>query len=253
MLGVGLGSVAAAAPASVASDLRVWYDVGQLNSYPGTGTTLSDISGSGDHATLTNGPTYSSTNGGVLTFDRTDDYVISSSSANTVFNPTTGYTIGSWVYPEFNSTDFTDQIGANIAGRVNPASNSDISFALLLGYGSFGMGAVQGIVFVYNQLNSFGFIATTNRWTNNAWNFIMAGHSGSTVKIWVNGTHIGTITGIASNSINYTAHRYTLGYQGSNTFYRLRGKIAASYAYNRLLSDAEVLQNYDTNRGRFGL
>jgi len=253
MIGIGLGSVAAAAPTVVATDIKIWYDLAQLNSYPGSGTALNDLSGNADHATLTNGPVYSSTNGGVLTLDRTDDYIISSSSSNTLFNPTTGYTIGSWVYPEFTAGDFTDQFGANIAGRVNPTTNSDLSFCLLLGYGSFGMGAVQGIVFAYNQLNNFGFLGTTNRWTNNAWNFIMAGHSGSTVKIWVNGSHIGTITGMGTGTLNYTAHRFAVGYQGSNTFYRFRGKVGAAYGYNRLLSDAEILQLYDSTRSRYGL
>ena len=253
MLGMGLGTVAAAAPSIVASNLKLWYDFSQIRSYPGSGTTLSDLSGNGDNATLTNSPTFSSTNGGVLTFDRTDDYVISSSASNTVFAPSTGYTIGSWVYPEFTSGDFTDQFGANICGRVGPTSNGEISYALLLGYGSFGMGAVQGIVYAYNYLNNFGFIGSSNRWTNNAWNFIMAGHSSNTVKIWVNGSHIGTISGMGTGTLNYTNHRFTIGYQGSNTFYRFRGKMGSSYAYNKLLSDAEVLQLYNSTRSRFGL
>ena len=253
MIGIGLGTIAATAPSIVASNLKLWYDFSQIRSYPGSGTTVTDLSGNGDNATLTNGPVYSSTNGGIVTLDYTDDYIISSSASNTQFNPTTGYTIGSWVKPEFLTTDFDNQIGANIAGRANPSSGGDLSFTLLLGYGSFGMGAVRGIVFVYNQVNSFGFLGTTNRWTNNAWNFVMAGHSGTSVKIWVNGSHIGTITGIASNTLNYTTHRYVMGYQGSNTFYRLRGKFGASYAYDKQLSDAEVLQLYNSTRSRFGL
>lgn len=237
----------------VTNELRVWYDISQLISYPTTGTIITDISGNLDSGSLTNGPLYTASNGGGIVLDRTDDYIIGASSTNTVFSPSTGYTMGSWVYPQFTAGDFGDQFGANIAGRANPATNSDLSYTLLLGYGSFGMGAVQGIVFAYNQLNNFGFIGTSNRWTNNAWNFIMAGHSGSTVKIWVNGSHIGTITGMGTGNLNYTAHRYLIGYQGGNTFYRFRGIVGASYAYNRLLTDAEILQNYNATRLRFGL
>jgi hypothetical protein len=237
----------------VTNGLRVWYDISQLRSYPTTGTIITDISGNLDSGSLANGPLYTASNGGGIVLDRTDDYIIGASSTNTVFSPSTGYTMGSWVYPQFTAGDFGDQFGANIAGRANPATNSDLSYTLLLGYGSFGMGAVQGIVYAYNQLNNFGFLGTSNRWTNNAWNFIMAGHSGSTVKIWANGSHIGTITGMGTGNLNYTAHRYLIGYQGSNTFYRFRGTVGASYAYNRLLTDAEILQNYNATRLRFGL
>jgi hypothetical protein len=234
--------------------LKIWYDLSQLISYPTTGTVLTDLTGNLETGTLLNGPTFSTTNGGCLTFDRSDDVVHGTSTTNSLFAPATGFTIGSWVYPEFTTDDFNNtQIGANIAGRGNPTSGGDFTFILGLAYGSFGVGSVRGIVYMYDMLNSFGTIGTTNRWTNNAWNFIMAGHSGTTVKIWINGTHIGTITGIQSVYRNYTTHKYILGMAGANSLYKYRGKIASSFAYNRLLTDAEVLQNYNATRVFFGL
>jgi hypothetical protein len=46
-----------------------------LRSYPGTGTTWTDLSGNGNNGTLVNGVGYNSGNGGSLTFDGVNDNV----------------------------------------------------------------------------------------------------------------------------------------------------------------------------------
>jgi hypothetical protein len=55
--------------------LQLYLDAGNASSYPGSGTTWTDLSGNGRNGTLTNGPTYSSANGGSIVFDGTDDFV----------------------------------------------------------------------------------------------------------------------------------------------------------------------------------
>ena len=63
--------VAASAPSFnyVTSGAQVIYDFGNTASYPGSGTTVSDVSGnSGPSATLRNSPTFSSSNGGIMQF-----------------------------------------------------------------------------------------------------------------------------------------------------------------------------------------
>ena len=60
-------------------------DAGNANSYPGSGTTWSDLSGTGNNATLVNGPTYSSTDGGSIVFDGTNDYVAETSGLSDSF------------------------------------------------------------------------------------------------------------------------------------------------------------------------
>ena len=73
----------------VTSGLVLWLDAGQTRSYPGSGTTWYDLSGNGNNGTLTNGPTYSSTNGGDLIFDGADDYIsINSTNMNFASNQT---------------------------------------------------------------------------------------------------------------------------------------------------------------------
>jgi hypothetical protein len=53
----------------VTDGLTVYLDAGNATSYPGSGATWFDISGSNNHMTLTGSPTYTSANGGVLQFN----------------------------------------------------------------------------------------------------------------------------------------------------------------------------------------
>jgi hypothetical protein len=55
--------------------LQLYLDAGLSSSYPGSGTTWTDLSGNGRNGTLTNGPTYSAADGGSIVFDGTNDFV----------------------------------------------------------------------------------------------------------------------------------------------------------------------------------
>jgi len=59
-------------PRITTNGLVLCLDASDRNSYPGTGTTWYDVSGNGYNATLTNGPTWSST--GYFIFDGSNDY-----------------------------------------------------------------------------------------------------------------------------------------------------------------------------------
>ena len=65
------------------SGLVLCLDAADKNSYSGTGTTWTDLSGNGYNGILTNGPTFSNTNGGIFIFDGTDDYVQTNLNQNT--------------------------------------------------------------------------------------------------------------------------------------------------------------------------
>ena len=67
-------------PSIITSGLVLHLDAGNAASYPGTGTTWTDLSGNSRNGTLTDGPTYSSANGGSIVFDGTNDFVQCSGS-----------------------------------------------------------------------------------------------------------------------------------------------------------------------------
>ncbi|MFM7065351.1 MAG: hypothetical protein ACKO0U_00750, partial [Gammaproteobacteria bacterium] len=63
-----------AGPEIVNSGLVLSLDAGNARSYPGSGSTWTDLAAAARTGTLTNGPTYSSSNGGSIVFDGVNDY-----------------------------------------------------------------------------------------------------------------------------------------------------------------------------------
>jgi hypothetical protein len=73
----------------VTSGLVLALDAADKNSYPGSGTTWTDLSGNGNNGTLVNGPTFSSANGGSIVFDGVDDYVTCGTNSSTLVSSMT--------------------------------------------------------------------------------------------------------------------------------------------------------------------
>ena len=86
----------------VTKDLVYCLDGQDKLSYPGSGTTWTDLSSSSNNGTLTNGPTFDSGNSGVLVFDGTNDYVQTGSD---MFDANSNFTFSMW----FNSDSFAVQ------------------------------------------------------------------------------------------------------------------------------------------------
>ena len=86
-MAIGIGSD------NVESGLVLAIDFANPKSYPGSGTTVYDLSGNGYNGTLTNGPTFSTEYGGALVFDGSNDYI---QFANTILSGTGDFTISIW-------------------------------------------------------------------------------------------------------------------------------------------------------------
>jgi hypothetical protein len=76
-------------PSIITQNLVLCLDAANPKSYPGSGTTWTDLSGNGNTGTLVNGVGYNSGNLGSLSFDGVNDYVNyiilnSSASATTI-------------------------------------------------------------------------------------------------------------------------------------------------------------------------
>jgi hypothetical protein len=98
----------------VTNGLVLNLDAANKDSYPGTGTTWTDLSGNGNNGTLINGPSFlSNVNSGIIKFDGVDDYI--SRSYNSTFNIRTGLTLS--VFFKRNSI-FTQLSDCVILSRV---------------------------------------------------------------------------------------------------------------------------------------
>ena len=206
--------------------------------YPTTGTTKTrgtiwtDLSGNGNTGTLTNGPTYSSSNGGSLVFDGVNDYVNlgTPSSLTSLYTSNNKVTICVWV-----------RINANVGQDIifDSGSNECIQLDLF------------GNAFRFAITTSGGTIRTANNPLNiNTWNYCIGTYDGTNVSSYSNGSlvsQVGQTGNISSDTSNFIIGNY------SNLNYGLNGNISQVSIYNRALSASEIQQNFNAMRGRYGI
>ena len=215
----------------VTNNLVLHLDAGNSSSYSGSGTTWSDLSGSSNDGTLTNGVTYSSDNGGVLVFDGTDDYVVTGSD---MFNANADFTFSMW----FNSDDFSVQRAF--------VADVDNSQSLFLRYNN-------GIQLVNSNTAILGYFSSSTLSTNTWYNITLT-RSSNTYTLYVNGSSVSTVN--SSQGFNHSPT--TIGANDNNSpppTYKnaFDGKIAQVLAYSTALSDSDVQRNFDATKGRYGL
>ena len=222
----------------VENGLVLYLDAGNDNSYPGSGTTWTDLSGSGNNGTLVNGPTYSSANGGSLVFDGVDD---STSVAGTIPIIGTGdFAIECWIYLP-NVTPTSCWRGLITIG------NGYLTAGGITLYAPKATSPVNTVVAILNTVNPT--IVGTSNVNNSIWHHVVLTRVSGTLQIYVDTT----LEASASNTANITQTAVTIGrdINCGDTFYQ--GNIAQASIYNRALSAAEVSQNYNALRSRYGI
>ena len=221
-------------PRTITDGLVLCLDAANTKSYPGSGTTWTDLSGRGNTGTLTNGPTYSSANGGSLAFTGTQNTTLSSNNIIGLAELTTDFSISAWV--KYNSTvaytAFFEKQNT-IAGPTGVRLD---------------LGWIAGTIYLttYNESTqainqgSFAYTNDTNLWYN-----ITLCCRGSTKTGYVNGVLALT----QSFTSNFPANTHALGIGGVNR--KLNGNITQVSIYNRALSAAEIQQNYNALKSRY--
>jgi hypothetical protein len=200
------------------------YDAGSLDSYPQTGSVWYDLTTNTNNGTLTNGPTFNSSNGGSIVFDGTNDSVEVTNSLGTLSN----YTIGYWAY-----RDTSDKmvIAARTDTRFYNYGDSSWYYTHSGGAGEF----------YYPKAVSIPL---------STWGYWVVVYNGSNVSIYRQSTLEGSQN--TTGTADWTAGMKIGLWTGGNS-YAFQGKVAAVHMYNRALTAAEVLQNYNTQKNRFGL
>ena len=215
-------------PNIVTSGLIVNYDMSDYRSAPFTGTSIYDLSGFGNTGTLTNGPTFSSINDGAIVFDGTFKYILMSNAIDS----NSDLTVSFW-----NRRFSTGSIH-NLLHGVNQSGYFQVRYSA--------SNAVQLVKSNAADMGSFtGYTSTAN---NDVYLTVRFIKSTSTYDLYINGSYISSIT----NAQTFVTSGPLLGsgYPGSEHF---NGRIYSFTCYNRALSAAEILQNYNATKSRFGL
>ena len=228
-------SVAPTTASIITTGLVLNLDAGNTASYPGTGTTWTDLTGNGNNGTLTNGTSYSSTNGGVMVFDGVNDYV--TGNTPTSINLNNDLTIETWV--KFSST---------INTRIIEIQDANYSIQILIDNGS-GKFATKHSKWETGYSNRFWDSKNNSVWYNITCVFTP---STNTTKLYQNGIEKSS-TGGNAVGIGNQPNKFILGVRGDleGTTY-LNGSLPITRIYNRALSSTEVLQNFDATKSRYG-
>ena len=214
-------------------------DAGKSASYPGTGTTIYDLSGSGLTGTLVSSPTFSTLNGGSLVFGGSS-YITRSSALNTGQN----FSVTVWIYPTSLS-----QRNA-IVGNGYPYS-TDNGWLFNICNNNFGL--YQALMMSIGQDNvlviSNSYVFQLNKWSHVS---CSVSGGGSSVKFYVNGveTSYGFTTG-SGRTISYSNNEFHIGMRHSTTAERFGGNISQVQIYNTTLTAQEILQNYNATKSRY--
>ncbi len=246
LIAVGFSAISdsSARAAVVSSGLVIQLDAGNTSSYPGSGSTWTDLSGNGLNATLSglssNLPSYSSSNGGVLNFDNTNYQIATIGNISTSF--ASGFS--ATFYANFGSTvnnwerilDIGNGDAASNILIARSGSSDDFWFETYANPSSAGLhnGASQGYCKVTNGLTGGGFHHWTITFTSGTCAIYKDGISQTVVNTFAANTNIP----VATRTTNYIGRS---NWAADSYFEGSVGDIAI---YNRALTSSEIYQNY---------
>jgi len=226
----------------VTNGLVLYLDAANSKSYVSGSTTWSDMSGNRNSGSLVGGPIYSTLNGGIIVFDGVDDYTSIGTGTN---YPLTTLTYETWV--KTPSTGSTMSAGAGLISLgngntmfISPAG----SLRFIITSGSSLTRIVQAI---YSGKNLY----------DNQWHHIVCCKGSSTYEMYIDSVLVtagsnGAAPGWDGLS-GYSSGQALIANNPNDVTYKLSGSIALTRIYNKALTQAEVIQNYNATKTRFNL
>ena len=239
------------APNIVQAGLILNLDAANPASYPGTGSTWTNlVTGNAVPSFSISSGTYVTSNGGVIRFPSTGGFAQSS----TGFANLTAYTVEVWVKSAGTRGDYDPSVPGN--GNYAPCffsekvSGGTVNMALAYNSRAWSGAANNS----YRYTAAMGGWSTLEPTTNygsdlNNWVQIVATYNGSVLKLYRNGVELGSRTtniNLRASSVGYyIAHRWDM----SDGVY---GDYATVNMYSRALTASEVITNFDAVKSRFG-
>ena len=213
---------------TVTNGLVLSLDAANLKSYPGSGNTWTDLSGSNNNGTLENSPSYSSSNKGNLSFNGTTQRVVCGNASN--LQITVG-TISAWFNADNGNAGYNGIIAKQSAWGLFVTSN------VLVAY-DWGNGAERSTGITVGN-SSWNYVAMTFTET--------VGTPSNNAIVYLNGRPVLTTT------IKHQNNNVQVMVGEANAGQYFGGNIAQTSIYSRVLSPLEIIQNFNALRGRYGI
>lgn len=228
----------------VTNGLVLALDAGNTKSYVSGSTTWFDISGNNNSGSLVGNPVFSSGNGGSFAFNQTN-YITRGASINAGSN----FSVFSWVRPA--NINVRNAIVGNSYNYSNVPSAQGFYLSTATNYAG-----TLNTFFISVGADAAYRTANNNSIQLNQWNYIggVVTNGGSNIRLYVNGIETSYGNGaLSTNTVLYDTAEFNIGRRITGNTELFNGSIAQVKIYNRLLSQQEVLQNYNVTKTRFGL
>ena len=222
-------------PRIVTDGLVLCLDAASKRSYPGTGTTWTDLKG-GNNGTLTNMDTsnFSDDNSGVLSFDGTNEHIQLPQSFSFGVS---SFSIECWVK--------LDTISGIDAIYYSQSSNQSgfygIGHANVSGFKGFFISDYNGSTRVISQM---GTAASINTW----YHVVGFKNTSNQQAVYVNGS---LSTSLLTSALSVTSSNPLIGANPASFSEIWDGSISQFRIYNRALTADEILQNYLSTKERY--
>lgn len=257
----------ASGPRGTSSDLLLSVDPINIKSYPGSGSTLNNITGVGT-VSLVSSPAFSPDGLGSFTLDGVNNYAYITNSVTTAELSPSIATMSLWVKPD--KTGIIDYRGSSLISRGNYNTSGGFFIVMNSNSASTGDAPTVNAQFSYSTTTSYNFDSTSSYslggWST--WVNVTVCVDGA-ISLYINGALKETKTRTnAVNTIVYgsgtintngdtnlvicSSLSYGPTYNGG--FWQpYKGKFSTFQMWNRRLGDSEVLQNYKSMKSRFGV
>jgi hypothetical protein len=225
----------------VTTNLILYYDPSNLSSYPGTGTTINDLSGNGLNGSMS-GITYTSP---YFSYNGTSSQV--RVADNPLLEPGSGdWTMEVWVNQSVLGNDV-------VLGKFdNGGLTIDVSYSIRTTnttyYAQLGSGSGAGSTLFVNSTN---YVGTIDTWYQIV--YVFTNVASNTLETFVNGVSIGSVSHSLASILNTVNPLYIGSYNGGEFSQWFDGKIGITRLYNASLTSTQVLQNYNADKSKYGL
>ena len=216
----------------VTTNLEVYWDAGLYGSYVGTGTQWTDLSGNNRTGTLTNSPVFNSSGVATFNFDGTDDYAITTGP-----NLTSQATFSCWFKTSSSQSNRYLMAMAKVLSSGN--NGIDIYFEPTT-IGSY-----------LSTASSFANPEFTTNYYDGQWHMATVTFDGSNARFYYDG--ILRVTSALSGSLSLDPIRNLTVGSWANGGVPVNAQIPIAQVYSLALSADQVLQNYNAQKGRFGV
>ena len=244
----GERSASAVTSGIVTGDLALNLDPNLTSSYPGSGTTVTDLSGAGRNGTIQGSPLPTFSNVGPKSFEFTRTWVSNTAStagkiavAGTFL--TDNFTLQAWIK--------TDQVGYSTAHYTTMYIMASECGG---GANDWGLGVNNTGKLAFGAGTSDATFATSDAVNTNAWTNVAATRdkASGAIRLYINGVLKGSGTGNSGNSLTCSADGKTwIGNGQDAPAWSFGGKISSVLAYTRVLSADDVLANYNATVDTF--